>query len=169
MQPPDNFAIRGLGQAKHDVGVRMRLTLFTDYTLRTLIYLAVRPDRLVTIGDIAGAYGISTNHLMKVVHQLATAGDVTTVRGQHGGLRLARPAAEINVGTVVRRTEADFTVVPCFGNAAACVIHPDCVLAGVLDEAMHAFLAVLDKRTLADLATPRSALRAKLRIGDAPA
>jgi Rrf2 family nitric oxide-sensitive transcriptional repressor len=147
----------------------MRLTLFTDYTLRTLIYLAVRPDRLVTIGDIAGAYGISSNHLMKVVHQLATARDVTTVRGQHGGLRLARPAAEINIGAVVRRTEADFAIVPCFGTETACVIQPDCVLAGVLDEATRAFLAVLDKRTLADLVAPSAALRGLLRIETVPA
>jgi Rrf2 family transcriptional regulator, nitric oxide-sensitive transcriptional repressor len=147
----------------------MRLTLFTDYTLRTLIYLAVRPERLVTIGDIANAYGISTNHLMKVVHQLATAGDVTTVRGQHGGLRLARPAGEINIGAVVRRTEADFAIVPCFGTETTCVIQPDCILAGVLDEAVRAFLAVLDGRTLADLVTPRAALRELLRIEAAPA
>ncbi|HEY1934000.1 MAG TPA: Rrf2 family transcriptional regulator [Acetobacteraceae bacterium] len=147
----------------------MRLTLFTDYTLRTLIYLAVRPERLVTIADIANAYGISTNHLMKVVHQLATAGDVTTVRGQHGGLRLARPAKEINIGAVVRRTEADFAIVPCFGTETTCVIQPDCILAGVLDEAVRAFLAVLDGRTLADLVTPRAALREWLRIEAAPA
>ena len=142
----------------------MRLTLFTDYTLRTLIYLAIRPDRLVTIGDIAGAYGISTNHLMKVVHQLATAGDVTTLRGQHGGLRLARPAHEINLGAVVRRTEADFALVPCLGCEAECAIQSDCVLAGVLNDALRAFLAVLDARTLADLCAPRAALARLLRV-----
>jgi Rrf2 family nitric oxide-sensitive transcriptional repressor len=142
----------------------MRLTLFTDYTLRALIYLAVQPDRLVTIGDIAEAYGISTNHLMKVVHQLATAGDVVTLRGQHGGLRLGRPAHEINLGTVVRRTEAEFTIVPCFGAERDCAIRPECVLAGVLDDALRAFLAVLDRRTLADLIAPRAALTQLLRL-----
>lgn len=142
----------------------MRLTLFTDYTLRTLIYLGVQPGRLVTISDIAEAYGISSNHLMKVVHQLAAAGDVATVRGQHGGLRLARPAHEINLGAVVRRTEAEFAIVPCFGSEAECAIQPDCVLAGVLDEALQAFLAVLDGRTLADLVTPRAALARLLRL-----
>jgi len=142
----------------------MRLTLFTDYTLRALIYLAVQPDRLVTIGDIAEAYGISTNHLMKVVHQLATAGDVVTVRGQHGGLRLGRAAQDINLGAVVRRTEAEFAIVPCFGSEQDCAIRPECVLAGVLDDALRAFLAVLDGRTLADLVAPRAALAQLLRL-----
>jgi len=132
--------------------------MFSDYTLRTLIYLAVRPETLVTIGDVSSAYGISNNHLMKVVHQLALAGDVVTVRGQHGGLRLGRPPAEINVGTVVRRTEADFDLVPCFGSETGCAIQPDCVLAVALDAALRAFLAVLDRYTLADLVAPRAAL-----------
>lgn len=142
----------------------MRLTVFTDYTLRTLIYLALRPDRLVTISDIAEAYRISNNHLMKVVHQLALSGDVTTVRGQRGGLRLARPADEINVGAVVRRAEADMDLMPCFGAQAVCAIQPDCVVAGVVDEALRAFLAVLDRYTLADLVRPRAALARFLRI-----
>src|SRR5215469_11901612 len=100
----------------------MRLTDFTDYTLRALIYLALRPERLATIADIADAYGISANHLMKVVHQLAVSGDVATVRGRRGGLRLARPASAINVGAVVRRTEPDMALVACFADARRCVI-----------------------------------------------
>jgi len=144
----------------------MRLTVFTDYTLRTLIYLALRPDTLVTIAGIAEAYGISTNHLMKVVHQLALAGDVVTVRGQHGGLRLARPAGEINIGAVVRRCEPDMELVPCFGLQAGCTIQPDCVLAGVVDEALNAFLAALDRYTLADIVRPRAALTRLLRIDE---
>lgn len=144
----------------------MRLTVFTDYTLRTMMYLALRPDTLVTIADIAEAYGISGNHLMKVVHQLALSGDVVTVRGQHGGLRLARPAGEINVGAVVRRCESDMALVPCFCAQASCAIQPACVLAGVVDEALRAFLAVLDRYTLADIVRPRATLTQLLRIDE---
>jgi Rrf2 family nitric oxide-sensitive transcriptional repressor len=142
----------------------MRLTVFTDYTLRTLIYLALRPDTLVTIADIAKAYQISNNHLMKVVHQLALSGDVATVRGQRGGLRLGRPASEINVGAVVRRSETDLVMMPCSGLQGDCVIKPECVLANAVDEALQAFMATLDRYTLADLARPRMPLAALLRI-----
>jgi len=136
----------------------MRLTSFTDYSLRTLIYLALQPDRLATIADIAGAYDISTNHLMKVVHQLALAGDIITLRGQHGGLRLARSPAEINVGDVVRRTEPDMALVTCFSVDQRCTIQDDCVLQHALNDALTAFLDVLDRYTLADLVAPRQAL-----------
>jgi len=142
----------------------MRLTAFTDYSLRTLIYLALRPERQVTINDIAGAYGISNNHLMKVVHQLAMAGDVATMRGQRGGLRLGRPAAEINVGAVVRRAEPDLHLAACFGEAECCTIQADCVLANLLGEALLAFLAVLDRYTLADLVAHPAALGRLLGI-----
>jgi len=142
----------------------MRLTSFTDYTLRTLTYLALRPDRLTTIADIATAYDISGNHLMKVVHRLALSGDVTTVRGQHGGLRLGRPAADINIGAVVRRTEPDMALVPCFAAAGRCVIHEHCVLQHALAEALDAFLGVLDRYTLAELVAPRSALANQLGL-----
>ena len=142
----------------------MRLTAFTDYTLRTLMYLALRPDRLVTIGEISAAYDISNNHLMKVVHQLAVSGDVATVRGQHGGMRLGRPATDINLGTVVRRVEPDLRLAPCFDEADCCAIKADCVLAASLREALSAFLNVLDRYTLADLVAPGSALLRALRL-----
>lgn len=142
----------------------MRLTSFTDYTLRTLIYLALQPDRLATIADIAAAYDISANHLMKVVHQLAVAGDIVTVRGQRGGLRLAKPASAINIGTLVRRTEPDMELVACFAQDQHCVIQEGCVLQHALGEALAAFLAVLDRYTLADLVAPQQALAGLLRL-----
>jgi Rrf2 family nitric oxide-sensitive transcriptional repressor len=142
----------------------MRLTTFTDYTLRTLMYLAVAGDRTATIAGIAVAYGISEAHLMKVVHRLGLAGDVTTVRGRNGGIRLARPASEINLGEIVRRTETDMTLVPCFADSATCAIGAGCSLTAVLHEAMAAFLAVLDRYTLADLTTPPQGLAALLGI-----
>jgi Rrf2 family nitric oxide-sensitive transcriptional repressor len=142
----------------------MRLTTFTDYTLRTLIYLAVRQEKLVTISDIANAYGISANHLMKVVHQLALTGDIATLRGQRGGMRLARNPDAINIGEVVRRTEPDLELVACFGETRHCVIEEGCVLRHALGAALHAFLAVLDRYTLADLVEPRQTLAALLRV-----
>jgi Rrf2 family nitric oxide-sensitive transcriptional repressor len=142
----------------------MRLTAFSDYTLRTLIYLALRPDELCTIDKIAGAYSISANHLMKVVHEAAKAGEVRTVRGQHGGLRLARTSEAINVGTVLRRTEPDLNIVPCFGSGTACCIQPACVLQGALAEALMAFLGVMDRVSLADLIRPKRQLSALLRL-----
>jgi Rrf2 family nitric oxide-sensitive transcriptional repressor len=146
----------------------MRLTAFSDYTLRTLIYLALRPTTLCTIDEIAEVYDISANHLTKVVHQAALAGDIATLRGQRGGLRLGRPADTINIGAVVRRTEPDFAMAPCFGAGNACAIEPGCVLQVVLGTALEAFLAVLDKTTLADLVRPRRKLSALLNLEHVP-
>lgn len=143
----------------------MRLTTFSDYTLRTLIYLALRPDGLCTIEEIARAHGISANHLTKVVQQAARAGEIATVRGQRGGLRLGRAPAEIVVGQVLRRTEPELDIVPCFGSGAACRIEPACALKGALAEALAAFLAVLDRVTLADLVRPQQQLRQLLGLG----
>jgi Rrf2 family nitric oxide-sensitive transcriptional repressor len=145
----------------------MRLTTFSDYTLRALIYLALRPNTLCTIDEIAAAYDISANHLMKVVHQAAQAGEVQTVRGQHGGLRLARAPDAINVGAVLRRTETDLEIVPCFGKGAPCCIQPACVLRGALGVALEAFLAVLDRMTLADLIGPGQRLSELLKLPSA--
>ncbi len=135
----------------------MRLTAYTDYTLRTLMYLGTHRDRLVTIQDIADLHSISKNHLMKVVHQLGLSGIVETVRGRNGGLRLARDPAEINIGTVVRETESDFFMAECFNkDSNTCPLTPDCLLKAKLGQATAAFLAVLDTVTLASIleATP---------------
>ena len=137
----------------------MRLTTFSDYTLRVLVYLGVHDEGLVTIGDIAAAYGISENHLMKVVHYLGQRGYIETVRGKGGGMRLARAPEKINVGEVVRGTEENLKLVECFDKKASdCRIEAACVIRGVLGRALEAFFGVLDGCTLADLLAPRPRL-----------
>jgi len=144
----------------------MRLTVHTDYALRVLMYLAVHPQPMPTIGEIAASYGVSRAHLMKVAYQLGLAGYIETVRGKKGGLRLARPPGEIGIGAVVRHTEPDFTLVPCFDpECGACVLTPDCLLRGALYQARAAFLEVLDRYTLADLTANRAALAPLLDRG----
>ena len=131
----------------------MHLTLHTDYALRILMLLALEPDGVHTIEEVARRYGISRNHLMKVTQTLTQAGFVDGQRGRGGGLRLARAAATVNLGAVVRATEDGFTLVECFAPASnTCVLAPACGLAGPLAEALAAFLAVLDGYSLADLA-----------------
>lgn len=137
----------------------MRLTLFTDFALRLLMYLGTHSDDLCRIQEIADAYGISKNHLMKVAHQLGRAGYVDTLRGRSGGLRLAKAPAEIRISDVVRVTEEDFRMVECFDPARnTCVISGTCRLRGVLAEALDAYLAVLDRYSLADLVSDGGAL-----------
>lgn len=146
----------------------MRLTVYTDYSLRVLMYVALHHERRPTIGEIASAYGISKNHVMKVVYQLGLAGYIETLRGQAGGMRLALPPERIIVGEVVRRTEPDMALVPCFEAVdAACVITPACGLRRALQQARAAFLAVLDDYSLADLVENREILRGLLAVGDA--
>ena len=130
----------------------MRLTSFTDYSLRTLLYLAANRDRLVTIQDIADLHVISKNHLMKVVYQLGLSGMVETVRGRNGGLRLAKEPKDINIGALVRMTETDFFMAECFDRSGdTCPLTPDCKLKHTLNDATTAFLAVLDRQTLEDM------------------
>jgi len=142
----------------------MRLTAFTDYTLRTLTYLALRPGRLATIAEVATAYNVSANHLMKVVQHLALAGDIETVRGQHGGLRLARRPEHINIGAVVRRTEPNLSGATCFCGKDSCVISEGCLLAEALNKASAAFVGVLEGYTLADVVANRKMLSDLLHI-----
>ena len=136
----------------------MRLSRYTDYSMRVLMYLAASPDRLCAIPEMARAYGISQNHLMKIVHQLGKAGYVTGVRGRYGGVRLARPADTINVGAVIRYSEAQpgtegLLMLDC----PVCPIAPICGLTDVVAEAQAAFFAVLEGYTLADLTAQRGA------------
>jgi Rrf2 family nitric oxide-sensitive transcriptional repressor len=130
----------------------MRLTSFTDYTLRSLMYLGMNRDKLVTIQEIADLHDISKNHLTKVIHQLGASGLVETVRGRHGGLRLNREPEEINIGDVVRDSESDFHIAECFeSDPGHCAFLRDCALKHKLSEATEAFLRVLDGMTLADI------------------
>ncbi|MFK5595909.1 Rrf2 family transcriptional regulator [Methylobacterium sp. HMF5984] len=128
----------------------MRLTRYTDYALRTLIYVGLHEPRQSSIAEIARAYGISESHLTKVVHQLGRLGLIRTIRGRGGGMRLAKSPAEIVVGVVVRQTEEDLALVECFAGGS-CLITAPCRLRRALGEALLAFLAVLDRYTLADL------------------
>lgn len=129
----------------------MRITRYTDYSLRVLIYVAMRGETLSTIREISESYEISRNHLMKVVHQLNLNGYLETVRGKHGGIRLRQRPEEINVGQLVRVTERDLALVECMGEEDNCVISPVCKLKHVMAEALEAFLSVLDRYTLQDL------------------
>ncbi|MCL1486071.1 Rrf2 family transcriptional regulator [Marinobacter sp. M3C] len=129
----------------------MHITRYTDYSLRVLVYLAACGDRLVTIQDVADAYDISKNHLMKVVHQLNLKGYIETVRGKNGGMRLRRQPSSINIGALVRDTEPDFNLVECFSANSQCCITPVCGLQSMLKEALQAFLTTLDSYTLADV------------------
>lgn len=141
----------------------MHLTTFTDYTLRVLMYLALDRTRLATIPEIADAYGISRNHLMKVVHQLARAGVIESVRGKGGGLKLARAPEAIRVGEVVRATEGGAAIVECLSDdPSACRIAGACRLKHVLSEAFDALYESLDRHTLADLTVHRRSLASAL-------
>ena len=138
----------------------MRLTVFTDYALRVLLVLATRTDDLVTIADVSGAFAISDAHLMKVAHVLGKTGWVDTVRGRNGGMRLAVAPRTLKLGDVVRRLEADFALVECFGADNRCVLTDGCGLQQALALAMKAFFDELDRYTLADLVAASPALAA---------
>lgn len=129
----------------------MRMTQHTDYALRMLIYLASHPDRACTVSDVADAYRLSRNHLLKVALRLRRMGAITTTRGRSGGIRLARAPHEINLGELVRGTEEDFSLVECMQDqGGACLISPVCRAKGIFHEALQAYMAVLDRYTLAD-------------------
>lgn len=143
----------------------MKLTQFTDYSLRVLIYLATEPDRRATIAEIANTFAISEHHLVKVVHFLGKQGWIDTVRGRGGGILLARPASAISVGKVVRDTEGVARPAECFSHDGGdCALDGVCRLKGVLGEAVRAFYGVLDRYTLADITANRHSLVKVLRI-----
>ncbi len=142
----------------------MQLTLYTDYSLRVLVYLGLKGEALATITEISDNYEISRNHLVKVVHNLSNNGFIHTVRGKGGGMRLAFAPEDINVGTVVRATEKNFNIVECFDrDNSNCPITPVCALKGALKEASRNFLGVLDRYTLADVLVNRDELAASFK------
>ncbi len=138
----------------------MRLTRFSDYAMRVLLYLGARPGELCSIAGIARAHAISQNHLMKVVSDLVNAGYVESVRGRAGGIRLARPPETINVGALMRHTEDDLQLVSC--DQCLLMRGSGCGYKGALGEAMQAFLAVLDSYTLADMLARSGAMPERL-------
>jgi Rrf2 family nitric oxide-sensitive transcriptional repressor len=130
----------------------MRLSEYTDYTLRVLMYCAVHRDRLVTIAELAEQHGLSKNHLMKVVNDLARQGLLETTRGRGGGLRLMAEPESIRIGDVVRATETDFRLVECFdASTNACTLSPSCRLKHLFDDALTGYFKALDGATLADV------------------
>jgi len=136
----------------------MKLTLYSDYSLRVLMYVA-RQEHRVQIDEIAKFYGISKNHLTKVVNNLATLGYIETTRGRGGGIRIKMAPEEINIGTLIRKTEEHFNLVECFDRETnTCPIAGICGLQGVLGEALNAYLSVLDKYTLQDILFRKIAL-----------
>ncbi|WP_019241770.1 MULTISPECIES: RrF2 family transcriptional regulator [Bacillus] len=130
----------------------MKLTSYTDYSIRVLLYLNIHNNELSTIQDIADAYHISKNHLMKIIYNLGKLGYIETIRGRNGGIRLAMKPEDINIGKLVRETEEDFNIVECFSSDhSGCPITSICTLKGVLNQALFAFLKVLDEYTLDDI------------------
>jgi Rrf2 family nitric oxide-sensitive transcriptional repressor len=134
----------------------LKLTKFSDYSLRLLLYLAVHPEQVVSVREVSYAYGVSPHIIVKAVQLLVEQGLIVSARGRQGGLRLAKKPSEINVGAVVRSTEPTLDLVECFDLATnTCPIEPACGLKGVLTQAQHAFFGVLDEHTLADF-VPRA-------------
>ncbi len=147
----------------------MQLTQYTDYTLRTLIFLGLNPERRCTITEISDAFNINRNHLVKVVHQLSTSGWILTVRGKNGGMTLNMPPEEINIAAVVRDTEPHMDLLECFDMATNnCCIAPVCKLRGVLYEARKAFMGVIERYSLADVLENREMLAPLLYIPSGP-
>jgi len=144
----------------------MHLSRYTDYALRTLIYLGINEGRTCTIPEIATRYKISRNHLMKIVHQLGREGVIETVRGRGGGLRLAPASKNMSVGEIVRITEEDLNLVECFDPTRnQCQITSACVLSSAVNTALAAFMKVLDGVSLADIIKPEKELAKLLGLG----
>ena len=149
----------------------MRITKYTDYALRILIFLEAQPkDRLTTIAELSEIYAISINHVRVIVHKLGKQGYIKNIQGKGGGIRLARDANDISIGDVIRHTENDFHIVECFNpeTETVCSISKACKLKGVLNKALNAFLDTLDEYTLADLTTNKASILKQLHFKQLP-
>lgn len=143
----------------------MRLTAYSDYSIRILAYLTLKAENKSTIAEVSETYGISKEHVRKIVHHLVKEGYITSTRGRLGGLLIAKEAHEINIGELVRTTEADFNIVECFDDENNdCILKGACKLQAILNTALQAFLEVLDQYTLKDLLTPQNAIMELLDI-----
>lgn len=143
----------------------MKLTKYSDYALRIMIYVGINRDRRCTIREIAVCYGISENHIMKLVHQLGLMGYLSTRRGKSGGIVLGKPPGSINLGTLIRKTEKNLELVECFNlSKNKCPIVGVCVLSSILDSALDSFFESLEQHTLEDLIKPGKALKRKMNI-----
>ena len=139
----------------------MQLTSYTDYSLRALLYIADQPGRLVTVSEIAEHYGVSRNHMVKVVHNLGATGYIETVRGKSGGVRLAKLPEDIRVAEIVQMTEPHMDIQECFNpETNNCPLLGDCRLTGVFFEARDSFMNVLNSYTLADMLTNKPSAQA---------
>jgi len=146
-----------------DQEVTIRLTAYTNYALRILMYCALNPDRTVRIEDVSAAYGISRAHLLKAARQLGQLGYLKNMRGRGGGVRLGLDPAEIVIGAVVRHTEGDLDLVECFNaDTNSCPLMDACKLSLLFKSGLAAFLAELDKATLADIVANGALLRERL-------
>jgi Rrf2 family nitric oxide-sensitive transcriptional repressor len=142
----------------------MQLTQFTDYSLRALIYIALKKD-ICTVKDITEAYIISNNHMIKIIHNLAKLGLIKTTRGKNGGISMAANSLDVNLGALILKLESNFDLVPCFNKEKAnCFIAPVCTLKNILHEAQNAFMNVLNQFTLADIVHNKIELKAFLNI-----
>jgi Rrf2 family nitric oxide-sensitive transcriptional repressor len=145
----------------------LRLTRHTDYAFRMLIHVATRAPELTTVGEVAEDFSLSATHLSKVAQTLAAHGYLETVRGRSGGLRVPQAPSLIRLGEVARATEPDFQIAPCMAEDGECPIYDPCVLRGALNQATDAFIAELNKWTLADLVKPKQKLVAAILAAQA--
>lgn len=141
----------------------MKLTSYTNFALRSLQLAALKAPDLIRVDDVVRIHGLARPHIVKIVHELGQAGYIVTQRGRGGGFRLARPAEQIIVGDVVRLTEGPMDLVECFNpEKNTCPLIGICKLSRALQDATRAFMAVLDDLTLADIASNRGDLLARI-------